>query len=106
MIAVGTLIASVSQVVLKKSADKTYTSILKEYFNPYVIIGYGMMVVSTLCGLCAYHFGVEYKNGVMVESLGFILVMIFSRVFFGEKITKKKLLGNALILIGIIVFYM
>ena len=33
------------------------------------------------------------------------LVMFLSRFFFGEKITKKKLLGNSLILLGIFVFY-
>lgn len=31
--------------------------------------------------------------------------MILSRLVFGEKITKKKLLGNVLILLGIFVFY-
>lgn len=106
LIALGTLIASISQVLLKKSAEKTYSSLIREYLNPFVIIGYGLMVVSTLCGVIAYNKGVELKSGVMVESIGFIMVMIFSKVFFGEKITKKKIIGNALILIGMIVFYL
>ena len=106
MIALGSLIASLSQVLLKKSAKKTYSSLLKEYFNPYVIVGYAMMVLATLCGVIAYHKGVPYKNGVMLESLGFILIMIFSKIFFGEAITKKKIIGNALILIGMVVFYL
>ena len=106
LIAAGTFIASVSQVLLKKSAEKTYSSLIREYLNPFVIIGYGMMVVSTVCGVIAYHNGVEYKNGVMVESLGFVLVMIFSRVFFGEGITLRKIIGNALILVGMLIFYL
>ncbi len=106
LIALGSLIASLSQVLLKKSAGKTYSSVIKEYFNPYVIIGYGMMVAATLCGVYAYHKGVPYKNGVMLESIGFVLVMIFSRVFFKEKITKRKILGNVLILVGLVVFYL
>ncbi|MBR5337273.1 MAG: EamA family transporter [Lachnospiraceae bacterium] len=106
LIALGSLIASVSQVLLKKSAKKTYSSLIREYFNVYVIVGYAMMVLATLCGVIAYHKGVPYKNGVMLESVGFILVMIFSRIFFGEKITKKKIIGNVLILVGMVVFYL
>ena len=40
-----------------------------------------------------------------IHKVGFLLVMIWSRIFFGEKITKRKTLGNILILAGILVFY-
>ena len=73
--------------------------------NPYVIIGYGMMVVSTITTILAYR-GVEYKNGPVIESLGYLLIMFLSYIFFKEKITKKKVMGNALVLLGIFVFYM
>jgi drug/metabolite transporter (DMT)-like permease len=104
LLVMSVAVASFSQILLKKSAGKTYTSVIREYLNPYVIIGYGMMVVSTLLTVGGYA-GLEYKNGAVIESLGFVLVMFLSRIFFGEKITKKKLLGNSLILIGILVFY-
>ncbi len=106
MIALGSLIAAISQVLLKKSAKNTYSSLIREYLNPFVIIGYALMVLATVCGLIAYHKGVPYKNGVMIESIGFILVMIFSKVFFGEEITKRKVIGNALILLGMVIFYL
>ncbi|MDD3218201.1 MAG: EamA family transporter [Lachnospiraceae bacterium] len=105
ILALGTLIASFSQVLLKKGAMKQYPSIIREYLNPHVIIGYGMMVISTMCTIIAYT-KVAYKNGPVVESTGFIYVMVLSFIFFKEKITKRKLLGNFLILVGIIVFYM
>ena len=104
LLVLSVVVASLSQILLKKSASKTYSSVLRKYLNPYVIIGYGMMVVSTLLTVGGYA-GLEYKNGAVVESLGFVLVMLLSRFFFGEKITRKKLLGNALILLGIFVFY-
>ncbi len=63
-----------------------------------------MMVLSTLLTVFAYR-GVDYKNGPVIDSVGFLLVMIWSRIFFGEKITKRKTLGNILILAGILVFY-
>lgn len=99
------VIASLSQIILKKSAQKHYESFVKEYINPYVIIGYGMMVVSTLLTILAYR-GLAYKNGPVIESLGYILIMFLSFIFFKERITKKKILGNILILVGVFVFYL
>lgn len=82
-----------------------YDSFIKEYLNPWVIVGYGMMVVSMLVTILAYR-GLEYKNGPVIESVGYLLVMFLSAVFFKEKITKKKIIGNAIILLGIFVFYL
>ena len=98
-------ISSVSQILLKKGASKQYDSVIREYLNPWVILGYGMMVLSTLCVIYAYR-GVEYKNGSIIESLGFLAVMVLSSIFLGEKITPKKFLGNIIILVGIAVFYL
>lgn len=98
------IISSFSQILLKKSAKKEYNSFLQEYLNPLVIIGYGMMFISTFTVLLAYR-GIDYKNGPIIESLGYILVMVLSFVFFKEKISKKKLIGYVLILLGVIVFY-
>lgn len=97
-------VAAFSQILLKKSAQKTYPNVIREYVNAYVITGYAMMVASTLLTVAAYT-GMDYKNGPVVEALGFPLILILSRMIFGEKLTKKKLLGNGLILIGILVFY-
>lgn len=98
-------IASFSQILLKTSARHSYESLFQEYANPYVIIGYGMMLLSTVTTILAYR-GLAYKNGPIIESLGYLLVMVLSLLFFGEKITRRKLLGNALILLGVAVFYL
>lgn len=99
------VVAACSQILLKKSALKTYSSVIREYLNPYVIFGYGLMVVSTLLTVLAYQ-GLDYKDGPVIDSVGFFLVMILSRLFFGEKITLRKVLGNLLIFVGIFVFYL
>lgn len=98
------IISSFSQILLKKSAKIEHKNFFQEYLNPLVIIGYGMMIVSTLTTLMAYR-GMDYKNGPIIESLGYILVMILSYLFFREKISKKKIIGYFLILLGVIVFY-
>lgn len=98
------LIASCSQIILKKSASKEYSSIIREYLNVKVILGYGMMFISTILTIFAFK-GLDYKNGPIIESLGYIFIMFLSRIFLKEKITKKKIIGNSLILLGILVFY-
>ena len=44
-------------------------------------------------------------NVPVCETLGYIFVMIFGRIFFGEKITRNKIIGMIFILSGILVFY-
>lgn len=102
---ISVTIAAFSQLLLKKSANRTHESLLKEYLNPYVIGGYGLLVVSMLLTIGAYR-GLAYKNGPIMESLGYVLVMLLSGIFLKEKITARKIAGTALILAGILVFYL
>lgn len=97
------VIASISQVLLKKSAQNTYDTVLKEYFNPYVIGGYGLLFVSMLLTVYAYS-GMDYKNGPVIESLGNVMVLILGAVVFGERISIRKMAGIVCIMAGIAVF--
>ena len=63
------------------------------------------MVLGMLLNVVAFT-RVDYKNGPVIDSLGFLFVMILSSIFFKEKITRKKLLGNLIILVGIVIFYL
>lgn len=98
------VVASFSQILLKKSAQKEYKSLIFEYLNIKVICGYGMLVVSTILTVLAFK-GMDYKNGPILESVGYILVMLLSWWLLKEKITKRIIVGNFLILLGIIIFY-
>ena len=99
------LIAAFSQILLKKSAEKTYPSVIREYLNPYVIFGYGMMFVSMFLTIIAYS-GMEFTNVQIVEATGYIMVLILSYFFFHEKITRKKVIGMIFIFAGIAVYYL
>ena len=98
------VVAAISQILLKKAAKTHYNSYIREYLNVWVVSGYFLMIVSTLLTIMAYK-GMDYKNGPIIEALGFSFVMVLSRIIYGEKITKKKIIGNILIFLGIIVFY-
>ena len=99
------LVASLSQVLLKKAAMKEHGSFIKEYLNIEVLFGYAMLVLSTVLTIIAFT-RIDFKNAPVIESLGYVFVMFLSLWFFKEKITKKKLIGNILILLGIFVFYL
>lgn len=97
-------IASVSQILLKKSTFQKYDSVIREYINPWVIGGYGMLFLSMLMSVYAYS-GVDFKNGPVIESLGNVFVPFLSWLVFGEKLSVRKITGIVCIMIGIMVFY-
>jgi len=97
-------VASVSQIFLKKSTLQKYDSVIKEYVNPWVIGGYGMLFLSMLMSVYAYS-GVDFKNGPVIESLGNVFVPVLSWLVFGEKLSLRKISGILCIMIGIVVFY-
>jgi small multidrug resistance pump len=98
------VIAAFSQLLLKISANKKHESFIKEYINPFVIMGYGLLFCSTILTILAFK-GIDYRNGPVIESLGYILVLILCKLFLKEKINAKSLLGNFVIILGIIVYY-
>ena len=98
-------IASVSQVLLKKSALNKYDTVVREYLNPYVAGGYGLLFLSMLLTVYAYS-GMDYKNGPVIESLGNVMVLILGYFVSGERISARKIAGTACIIAGIVVFHL
>lgn len=99
----GVTISSISQVMLKKAALKTYNSRIKEYLNPLVVFAYVLFILTTVTSILAYK-GIPLSMGPILESSGYIYVTVFGVKIFGEKINKKKILALALILVGIAVY--
>lgn len=96
-------IASISQVLLKASANKVHDNVIREYVNRYVVAAYVIFVISTMLTIYAYK-EVALKSGPVIESLGYIFILVLGNMFLKEKITKNKILGNILIILGIIIF--
>ncbi len=101
----GQLIASISQMLLKKSSQKEYPNFIRQYLNVLVIMGYGLLVISMFIAIVCYGH-MPYMYVVILEPVGYIMVMFLSRMLFAEKITKNKIIGMLLILSGICVFYL
>ena len=96
-------ITAFSQIILKKSANKKHKGFIFEYINPYVIFSYmcyfGVLVLNVFI-----YTKIDYRFGVVINSMSSVLVMIFSRVLLHEVITKRRICGNVLVVIGILVF--
>ena len=99
------VIASCSQILLKKGAMKKYDSFIREYLNVYVISGYVFMFGSVFLTMIVYR-GMNFMNVPVLEAIGYLLVPILSYFFFKERLTKKKMAGIACILAGIFVYYL
>ena len=98
------LIAASSLMLLKKSASKEHDSVIKEYLNPWVICGYGLLFLSMIITIFCYY-GLGYMGVVVMEPINYIIVMVLSRLIFKEKFTKRKMIGMTFILLGILIFY-
>lgn len=96
-------ISSVSQTILKTSAEKKYDNCLQEYLNPKVIIAYGIFFLSSLITVVAYKY-VPLSLGPILESCGYIFITLLGYFILHEKVGKKKLIGLMVILMGIGIF--
>lgn len=98
-------ISAVSQIMLKMSARKQYKSRIYEYMNPLVILSYGLFFSCTLITMLAYR-KVPLSLGQILESSGYIFVTILGTTILKEKLSRKKMIGMAVILFGIFIFTM
>ncbi|MBR6400134.1 MAG: EamA family transporter [Firmicutes bacterium] len=99
----GVFISSISQVMLKLSAQKQYDNKIKEYLNPLVIGGYAIFFAATLMSILAYK-SIPLSMGGIIEATGYIYITLWGVSIFREKINKGKLAALALIISGIIIY--
>lgn len=100
---ISVFISSVAQVMLKIAANKTYEKRIREYLNPLVITAYGIFFVSTLLTMYALRY-VPLTMSPIIESCSYIFVPVLGVFLLKEKISKRRLLGMAVMIAGILVF--
>ena len=100
---IGVFISSSSQIILKKSALIEYPNRVREYLNVRVISAYIIFYIATFFGLYAYKV-IPLSYGPILESTGYIFVAVLSWIFIKEKISLKKGIGIATIIIGLIIY--
>ncbi|NMF26625.1 EamA family transporter [Olsenella umbonata] len=99
----GVFISGISQVLLKKSAGRQYSSAIREYLNPLVIVAYAMFFGATLLSVYAYK-GIPLSMGPILDATGYVYVTIFGITIFHEKLNARRILALVLIILGIVVY--
>ncbi len=99
----GTFFSAISQVLLKQSANKVYKNPIREYLNWRVITAYGIffgvLLLNTYCFT-----KVDMRYGPVIDTAAYIFVLLFSWLILKEKITKGKIIGNLIIVLGILIY--
>lgn len=100
---VGVLTGSCAQIILKISSKEEHKNIITEYVNVKVITAYAMFFGAVFINVIALK-GIDVKEAPVLEAFGYIFILILSSIILKEKITKKKIIGNLIIIVGIIIF--
>lgn len=98
-------VAAVAQMLLKKAAITPHKSFIKEYLNPWVIGGYSLMVFSLVSNVYVLSQGVLLKELGTIEAFSYLFVPVLAFIFFKEKLSPRKMLSIALILVGVVIFF-
>lgn len=96
-------VSSVSQILLKKSAQEQHKNRLAEYLDIRVIAAYMLFFGATLITVFALKY-VPVSLGTVLESAGYLFVSVLGVLFLQEKIGRRKLLGLAIIVVGILIY--
>jgi len=100
---ISVFISSIAQVLLKLEANKPHASRLKEYLNPCVAGAYGIFFVSVFMTYYALKY-VPLTYSPIVEPLSYIFVPVIGVLLLKEKISKRRILGMAIMIAGIVIF--
>ena len=99
----GTFFTAVSQILLKQSSNIKYENKIREYLNFRVILSYRMFFLILLLNTWCYT-KVEMRYGPVIDTAAYVFVLLLSRLILKEKITKGKILGNLIIITGILIY--
>jgi drug/metabolite transporter (DMT)-like permease len=101
LVMAGAFIGSFGAVFLKSGAGRLHRQIHTLLFNWRLAAGIAAFLVSSMFVVAGI------KNGELtilypMLSFGYVWTLLWSRLFFGERLTRNKFLGVGLILIGIV----
>jgi uncharacterized membrane protein len=100
----GVILASIGQVLIKTGATRGKgRSVVRSFFDPFVIAGYTLMMVSTVTSTIALRV-LPLKLTVTLAPLGYIIVVFLSLAFLRERMRRHHVWGMVIIVAGIVIF--
>ena len=96
----ASFIGSFGAVFLKSGAQRLEFTVRGLFFNYHLAAGVLLFLLSS------YFFVLGVRNGELtvlypMVALGYVWTLFWSRLFFGEPLTRNKFIGLAMILVGI-----
>ena len=105
LVLISVFFAAGAQMLLKQGARKGYLSFFRQYLNPWVIGGYAIMGLSLLLNIFCLSHGVQVKEVSIVEAFSYLFVPVLSWLFFKETIGWRKMSAIAMIMAGVVIFF-
>lgn len=99
----ATFFTAFSQILLKQSARIEHKKWIYEYLNWRVILAYGISFAVLFINMYAFT-KIDMRYGSVVDTFTYFLVMILSYLILKEQFTKGQLIGNLLIITGILIY--
>ena len=106
IVILSVFVAACAQMLLKQGARQGYEGFLRQYLNPWVIGGYGIMACSLVLNIWCMSKGVQVKEVSTIEALSYLFVPCWAFLLFKEKITLRKVGAITVIIIGVIIFFL
>ena len=97
--------AACAQMLLKQGARKEYATWWRQYINPWVIGGYGIMACSLVLNIWCMSKGVQVKEVSVIESMSYLFVPVLAFMLFKEKLTARKICAIGIIIGGVLIFF-
>lgn len=95
------LLSAISQLILKKAAGQPKYTGIRTYLNAPVILAYALFFGCMLLNVVALR-TLDLTVASVLEASGYIYVMALSFLVLKEKITPRRLIGNLIIILGIV----
>jgi multidrug transporter EmrE-like cation transporter len=101
LVLVASFIGSFGAVFLKSGAGRLHRQFRTLLLNWRLALGVGFYLVSSFFFVLGVRQG-ELTVLYPMVSLGYVWTLLWSRLFFRESITRNKLLGIGLVLVGVV----
>lgn len=105
LVILSVFLAACAQMLLKQGARQQYAQWWRQYANGWVMGGYAIMLATMIINVFAMSRGVQVKEVSIIESMSYLFVPALSFIIFKEKLTWRKVCAIAIIITGVIVFF-
>lgn len=96
-------VASISQVILKSSANEEQNTIWQMFVNKKVFFAYFLLFLTTFVNVIVYK-NLTVTLIVILETLGYIFVPTISYFALKEEFSRNQIIGSIIIILGILIY--